>query len=329
MSDHYIRNRIPRFTILVAFCVVIFALIVVRGSWFIASAAEPAPKAKITDVAASAAIISRPEPSAPANSAQKTVELARAHGAPVFRIHRDQNRIKLRGATPTEDDKKIVFGMIEANFPGFTILDRTKADSRGISSDSWLSGVSFVLRQLALLRSGVAQISENRVSLSGVAETAENYKMVQKSLSSEMPAGLVLENGSITPPDGDYTWLAQLREGSVIISGHVPDEAAQKALSELAEFLFPEAQFDNNTQIVSGAPDNWMQAAQVSLRALRLLQSGSVSIASQILKVDGVPASGEAENEIDALNELLPQGFAIENETLGSERVLLSPPTIN
>ncbi len=246
-------------------------------------------------------------------------------GQSVFRIHRDKNRIKLRGPAPNEEDKKIVLGMIEANFPGLSIQDRTKVDPRHNNSEAWLSGVSFILRQLALLRSGVGQISEHRINITGIAETAESYRLVQKTLSGELPAGLVLENAAIKPPEADYTWLAQLREGSVVMSGHVPDETAQKTLSAFAEFLFPEARFDNKTEVVSGAPNDWIQAAQVSLRALRLLQSGSVSIADHILRVDGVPASEDAGEEIEILNELLPSGFVIENDSLGAERVHSTP----
>lgn len=324
------HHNIVKFTIFRAFSLAIFITMLTGANWLIASAGEQKTNVKLAEAAVSATMLNSPASLQPTESTgENNKHPARLQGATVFRIHRDKNRIKLRGPAPTEEDKKIVLGMIEANFPGFKIVDRTKIDGRHNKSDSWLSGVSFVLRQLALLRSGAAQIAENRISLAGVAETAENYKLVQKSLSSEMPKGLLLENGSIKPPDEDYTWLAQLREGSVIISGHVPDEAAKKALSELAEFLFPEARFDNKTQVAIGAPDDWIQAAQVSLRALRLLQSGSVSIASQILKVDGVPANGEAENEIEALNELLPKGFAIENEIVGSERVLLTPFAID
>ncbi len=337
MSGLTVWSRGARLALAITVSLTSTIAIFAGGKWILASAAETigdrsadATKA-LSDapLPVNAAIVGDNTPAvAPENPKKEAKNPVRMRGQSVFRIHLDKNRIKLRGPAPNEEDKKIVLGMIEANFPGYSIQDKTKIDARYNTGEGWLSGVSFVLRQMALLRSGAGQISDHQVSITGVAETAEKYQEVEKTLSGELPTGLILQSAAIKPPEADYTWLAQLREGSVVMSGHVPDETAQKALTALAEFLFPEARFDNKTEIIAGAPNDWMQAAQVSLRALRLLQSGSVSIANQVLRVDGVPASEEAGEEIDFLTDLLPLGFIIENESLMTDRALVTPGAV-
>lgn len=240
-----------------------------------------------------------------------------------LRIHRDRSKIKLRGMVSSSEEQKILLGMIEASFPGFKISDKTKVNDRIQHSETWLSGFSFALRQLALMRSGSAKINESSISLSGIAQNAESYEQVQKALKSQLPQGVSLAGMAIKPPEAAYIWLAQYQAGSITMTGHVPDKSSHVMLATLAERLFPDAELNSSMEVEDGAPENWVDAASLSLQALRLLQSGSVSLADQTIKIDGIPASDEDAAKLADLNDSLPEGFILESDVMSLERTFL------
>ncbi|MDX2264161.1 MAG: hypothetical protein NW215_04245 [Hyphomicrobiales bacterium] len=285
------------------------------------SAPEPRPAPKPVNAAIAGSALSLATTDDKKNGALGD----RLRGEAVFRIQRDKDKLRLRGPTPSADDHKTVLGMIAANFPGDAVTDRSKVDARFNQHEGWLSGVSFVLRQLALLRTGVAQIRDNQVSISGVAASPENYEIVQKSLVSELPSGLTLVRMAVKPPETGFVWLAQFQEGALLLSGHAPSAAARAQLSEAAAALFPEAAFKDMSTAAEGAPENWEQASMFALRALRALQSGSVSLSDYVIKVDGVPAHRDAMREIEQMSDQLPQGYIVENEAMDADRIFATP----
>jgi hypothetical protein len=242
---------------------------------------------------------------------------------PSLRIQREQSRIKLRGAVASQEEKKILLGMIEAAFPGFRVSDKTKIVADIQETETRLSGFSFALRQLALMRNGNASISLDTIRLSGVAESAEAYEQVQKAVKSQLPQGVVLGALSLRPPTASYIWLAQYQAGSLTITGHVPDKSSEAMLSSVAEQLFPSAIVKANVQVEDGAPENWVDAALLSLRALSYLQSGSVSLSDQTIKIDGLPASNEDAEKLALINGAVPEGYFVENEVMQLERTYL------
>ncbi len=242
---------------------------------------------------------------------------------PMLRVQRENSRIKLRGGVATAEERKILLGMIEATFPGFRVSDKTKVVAGIEETETRLSGFSFALRQLALMRNGNASIGRDSIKLSGMAETAEAYEQVQKAVKSQLPQGLSLGGFSLRPPNASYIWLAQYQAGSLTITGHVPDKTSEVMLSSFAEQLFPSAVVNATVQVEDGAPENWIDAALISLRALSHLQSGSVSLSDQTIKIDGVPASNEDAEKLALINGQVPDGYLVENEVMTLERTYL------
>ncbi len=240
------------------------------------------------------------------------------HPAPIAAVvvERKNEKLKLTGLVSSREDEKIVLGMIEATFPGLPIHNKLKVDSAAASSELWLSGVSFTLRQLAMLKNGRAQVQDKTVNLTGEAAAGSGYEAVHRALREELPAGLVIGQTAVKPPSTTYVWLAQLQAGNVSISGRVPDRAAHQALSQLVGGLFPKTRFDDTMEVAEGAPENWLKAAWISVYALQFLQSGSVSITERTVRIDGVPADEGSLQKIGELTASLPEGFRMENDVI-------------
>jgi hypothetical protein len=232
----------------------------------------------------------------------------------VFRVSRDKDQLRLRGAIPSAADQKTVIGMVKASFPGLSVSERTRIDSQGPDREVWLGGVSFALRQLALLDTGTAELSNSELSLKGVAGSPEKYEAVQNALNEELPRGVKLKGAAITPPSvRPFTWFAQLHQGGLALSGHVPDKAEQEALAGLAGELFPESPLVNVMEVAAGQPAGWGSAVRQCLRVLSQLQSGSLAVSDLSVRIDGVAADEDRLKSAQELGRTLPTGFQVEN----------------
>ena len=232
----------------------------------------------------------------------------------MFRVFRDKDQLRLRGAIPSAADQKTVIGMVKASFPGLSVSERTRIESQGPDREVWLGGVSFALRQLALLDTGIAVLSNSELSLQGVAGSPEKYEAVQNALNEELPRGVKLKGAVITPPSvRPFTWFAQLHQGGLALSGHVPDKAEQEALAGLAGELFPESPLVNAMEVAAGEPAGWGSAVRQCLRVLSQLQSGSLTVSDLSVRIDGVAADEARLKLAQELGRALPAGFQVEN----------------
>jgi hypothetical protein len=236
-------------------------------------------------------------------------------------VERKDEKIKLSGIVSTPEDEKIILGIIAATFPGSSINNKMKVDQAAATNELWLSGVSFTVRQLAMLKNGQARIQDNVVSLTGEAAAGTSYEAVHRALKEELPAGLVVGHTAVRPPATTYVWLAQLQAGNVSISGRVPDRATRQMITQLVNELFPKARFDNTMEVTEGAPENWQRATWLSIFALQFLQSGSVSITDKTIKIDGMPSDDTSLQKITELTASLPGGFTMENHVMVNQPV--------
>src|SRR5918992_1624714 len=122
------------------------------------------------------------------------------------------NRLRLSGFVPNENTRKAIIGAAKATFPGRDIDDRMKLARGAPTTDVWLGGVSFGLKQLARLKSG------SRVDLDGTGLVVEGetedftaYHSVKSALVNHMPHGIKLKSEKVLPPAvKPYRWLANL-----------------------------------------------------------------------------------------------------------------------
>ncbi len=83
---------------------------------------------------------------------------------------RRNNRIRLTGYAPSIAARQTILGVTKASFPGFEIVDRTTL-ARGVpSTDQWLAGVSFGLKQLTSIKRGDVRFEDLLMTVTGEAE---------------------------------------------------------------------------------------------------------------------------------------------------------------
>ena len=246
---------------------------------------------------------------APANADDDAQATKKAY---VWSALRTGSMLRLRGLVPSEEDRRIVLGMVKAHFADLEVEDRLKIAEGGPPREQWLGAVSFGLKQLSHLKQGSARLLNEGLKVDGEARSANDYAEVKKALTGPMPTGLTILNDHVRPPLADpYVFAASLGPDTLVLTGSVPSEERRKDLKELARRLFERPMLDDQLQLASGAPKRWNDAVEAALRALSRLDSGKISISGLALSIEGLaPDKGTAVAVSYQLKRDLPSLFS-------------------
>jgi len=225
-------------------------------------------------------------------------------------MSRSDDTLKLRGSAPTEEARKTILGLANANFPGLDISTKLKIDPNMAETERWLTGVGFALSQLKHVSSGRSVLADTDLSFEGRAARPGAYEALRKAFEEKTPASISVKQIRLSPPKAEpFTWTIRMEEGRVILAGYTPNEPAKAWMTSLAERLFPDADVVDRTFIAKGEPKGWWTAAELALQALDHLRSGTVTLAASEVKVEGIAKSEAAQRAISALKDAWPSGF--------------------
>jgi len=214
----------------------------------------------------------------------------------IWSATRSGSTLRLRGRVPSEEDRRTVLGMVKAHFADLQIEDRLKVTEGGPPREQWLGAVSFGLKQLSHLKKGSARLLDAGIKVDGEARSGPDYTEVKKALAGPMPAGLTVLNDNVRPPFADpYIFSAALGPNALTLTGSVPNENVRKHLKDLSRRLFERPTLDDQLELASGAPKNWKDAVEASMRALSRLDSGKLTLSGVSLTIEGLaPDKGTA-----------------------------------
>ena len=225
----------------------------------------------------------------------------------------EEGTITLRGQVPSDSDLKILQGVAAATSPGAPVIDRSHVNANVPDRDAWLAAMTFALRQLGKLQSGSAVLYNTAITIEGVTKADDDFSAVKKKLREEAPKGLHL-NVALKPHDvHPFVWNAQLQQGALTLSGHVPDLQDQ-ILYSYARVLFKNVKVNNGMEVAKGEPQEWLEATKLSLEMLSLLFSGNIAISDDVIRIDGIYSSPSMVEPFKACIKRLPRGFTLETK---------------
>jgi hypothetical protein len=236
-----------------------------------------------------------------------------------IRIYKELDRIKLKGSMSSEEDQKTLIGLVKASFPSASINNRVKVRKSAADRDVKIGGLSFALKLLGYVETGSALVDDNGVSIEGSASTAVILNEVKKTLANDRPTGILIRSVRIAPPTKSWT-ASVTKEGTLTISGVVPDESGKQFITATAGRMWPECDVIDGTGVNTRLPDKWMKAALHALNLLRLLDNGSVEITDQSIRLKGDAPSETAVMLIDARSTEIPNGFSLNSEVTAPGR---------
>ncbi len=228
-------------------------------------------------------------------------------------ISRSDKRLSIRGSVPTEEARKIVVGLANANFPSVKIDARLRIDPNMAERDRWLTGVGFALVQLRNVSSGNAVLADAELSFEGTAVKPGAYEALMQAFRDETPEGISIAQYRIGMPRAEpFTWKIQIEDDKVVLLGHAPSEMAQATMVYYAQKTFPDKQVIDGTVIATGEPESWWSAARAAVRALGHLSMGSVTLEQTVVKIEGIAKNVGAYEAISAMKGAWPSGYNLE-----------------
>jgi len=228
-------------------------------------------------------------------------------------MSRSDDTLKLRGSVPSEEARKTIVGLAKANFPGLDISTKLEIDPNMAETERWLTGVGFALSQLKHVAAGRSILADTQLSFEGRAAKLGAYETLRKAFEEETPENISVAQFRLTPPKADpFTWKISREDDRVVLAGYAPNNEAKAWMIGLAERMFPGMKIVDRMFIANGEPDGWWTAAQLAVRALDHLRSGSITLGASEVKAEGIAKSLAARRALSALQDAWPAGFSFE-----------------
>jgi len=250
----------------------------------------------------------------------------------VWTASRRNNRIRLSGYAPSIDTRRAILGVTKASFPGFEIVDRTTLARGSSSSDVWLAGVSFALKQLTAIKRGDVRLEDLGLTVTGQAEDVTAYRTIKQALANSVPKGISVTADLVTAPVASpYMWAAHSADGRLVLSGHVPNDAVRADLVAAAKEGLPRAAIVDQMQPGEGAPQGWVDIAVAILREMGRLQGGGADMKDATLVVSGLAADAATAEAIRAtLRAAVPATIKLTDQIQVKEPAppALPPPSV-
>jgi len=247
----------------------------------------------------------------------------------IWSATRIESGLLLRGSVPTEEDRRIVLGMVKAHFPDLQVEDRIKIVDDAPPQERWLGAVSFSLKQLTYLKRGSVRLLNAGLKVDGEARSAADYAEAKKALTGPLPTGLTIMAENIRPPIAKpFVFVADLGVNALSLSGSVPSEGSRKQLRELSRQLFARPGLDDRLEVASGAPKGWDEAVAAALKALSRLESGKIALSGVAVSIEGVaPDKGTAVAVSYQLKRDLPALFSTSESIKWKEASMPGAPS--
>ncbi|ODA68609.1 hypothetical protein A7A08_00439 [Methyloligella halotolerans] len=224
---------------------------------------------------------------------------------------RSDNKIKLRGAVPSEKDQRTVVGMAKAHFADLDIDDGMRVTEGAPAKEQWLGAVSFALKQLTHIENGTVRLSDVALTVDGRARSTNDFSEFQEAMHGPLPTGLSVQKIAVSPPVADPFVFSASLEGNVLrLAGNVPSEEIHTHLKDIVGSQFRGRAVDDQLEVASGAPEHWEAAIQAALSALSRLQEGEVNLSKGAVKIDGMAPDKSTATELSyQLKRDLPQRY--------------------
>ena len=219
--------------------------------------------------------------------------------------------IALEGFVPSGEARAHVIEKAGAIAAGAAVSDAMRIGS-GAPSGDFLGAVDVALAELGKLASGKVALNESGLSVEGAGRANVFGQAIEEDAKATLPRGFSLTkvevaDGAASP----YVFAATLKDGTLTLTGHVPDAAARDEIRGLAKRGAPGVQVTDELKLAGGAPKDFARAVAAALPALARLSSGSLTLSDNGVALKGeAPFAGAAADIGPRLASALPQGFA-------------------
>ena len=230
----------------------------------------------------------------------------------VWSAERDVARVTLGGSAPLPQSKGKLVEAAHAAINGVEVVDQM-ALARGAPA-RFEAAALLLLDQVGKLKDGKVTLSDNTVSLSGMARDLGGREAIAAALK-KLPEGFKVTANDIKAPPYIFQAYKDPVAATLTLSGYVPDNAVHAAIAQAAGRKFFGEKLVDNLKASVGAPSGFSAAVTSALGALSRLSTGALAVSDREVKLSGDALYDGAAAQIRAgLGKEFPQSFQFKPE---------------
>ena len=225
----------------------------------------------------------------------------------VWSAERDVVRVTLGGSAPLPAVRAKLADAARAGLGGVEVADQMSL-ARG-APPRFETAALLLIDQIGKLKDGKITISDNAVTLSGMARELGGREAIAASLK-DLPEGFSVKANDVKAPP--YVFQAYKDPVAVMLtlSGNVPDNNIHAAIAQAASRKFFGEKVVDNLKASVGAPSGFAAAVVPALGALSRVSTGTLVVTDREVKLSGDALYDAAAAQIRAgLGKDFPQGF--------------------
>ncbi len=198
--------------------------------------------------------------------------------------------------------------------------------ARGAPNGDFAALANFALTELGKLTDGKASLVDDVLTISGNGKANVSAATIEADAKSGLPQGfklgkLEIVEGVISP----YGFTASKQDGSLVLSGHIPDDKVRADLLDVVTRKYFDTKVDDRLAIGKGAPDGFGAAASALVNGMARLAAGTASLSDTKVSIKGDAFYQKAIDQIlAAIKAALPAGY--QQEALGLTVKDAGPP---
>src|SRR6516165_7113001 len=221
----------------------------------------------------------------------------------VWSAERDVARVTLSGSSPLPASRSRLMEAARASLGGVEVVDQMNL-ARG-APKGFDSAALLLVDQVSKLKDGKITISDDKVSLSGMARDLGGREAIAAALKN-LPQGFSVAANEVKAPP--YIFQANKDPVAVTLtfSGYVPDENVHAVVLGSASRKFFSEKVVDNLKISIGAPPGFVNAVIPALGVLSRLSTGTLVLSDREVKISGDALYEAAAAQIRAA---LPKDF--------------------
>jgi OmpA-OmpF porin, OOP family len=230
----------------------------------------------------------------------------------VWTAERDVVRVTLGGSAPLPATKNKLLDAARADLGGVEVVDQMNL-ARG-APENFESAALVLVGQIGKLKTGKITLSDNKVSLTGMARDLGGREAICDGLKN-LPQGFSVAANDIEAPPYIFQAYKDPVALTLTLSGNVPDDKIHAALVAAATQKFFSEKVVDNLKTSLGAPSGFSAAVMPALEALSRLSTGTLVVSDRELRLSGDALYDGAAVQIRAgLGKDFPQGWQYKPE---------------
>ena len=230
----------------------------------------------------------------------------------VWSAERDVVRVTLGGSSPLPASRSKLLEAARATLGGVEVADRMNL-ARG-APPRFDNAALLLLDQIAKLKDGKITLSDNKVTLAGMARELGGREAIAAALKN-LPEGYSVAANDVKAPPYIFQAYKDPVAVTLTLTGYVPDNNVHAAVVAAAGRKFFSEKVVDNLKASIGAPAGFAAAVVPSLGALSRLSTGTLVVSDREVKLSGDALYEAAAGQIRAgFGTEFPQGWQFKPE---------------